>query len=103
MSFGHIGSQLITLASILRIPVSMHNLDDERIFRPSAWDRVRIERSRECRLSGVQDLRADVRIVLNRDKQERPPRTRVFEDSKYNETWRSALLPQRFVFQYPAG
>jgi L-fucose isomerase len=37
MSFGHIGSQLITLASILRIPVSMHNVDDQRIFRPSAW------------------------------------------------------------------
>jgi L-fucose/D-arabinose isomerase len=37
MSFGHIGSQLITLASILRIPVSLHNVDDERVFRPSAW------------------------------------------------------------------
>ena len=37
MSFGHIGSQLITLASILRIPVSMHNVDDRHIFRPSAW------------------------------------------------------------------
>jgi len=37
MSFGHIGSQLITLASILRIPVSMHNIDDQRILRPSAW------------------------------------------------------------------
>jgi L-fucose/D-arabinose isomerase len=37
MSFGHIGSQLITLAAILRIPVSMHNVEDQRIFRPSAW------------------------------------------------------------------
>jgi L-fucose isomerase len=37
MSFGHIGSRLITLASMLRIPVSMHNVDDERIFRPGAW------------------------------------------------------------------
>jgi L-fucose isomerase len=37
MSYGHIGSQLITLASILRIPVSMHNVDEERIFRPSVW------------------------------------------------------------------
>ncbi len=37
LSYGHIGSQLITLASILRIPVSMHNVDEERIFRPSAW------------------------------------------------------------------
>jgi L-fucose isomerase len=37
LSYGHIGAQLITLASILRIPVSMHNIDDEAIFRPSAW------------------------------------------------------------------
>ncbi|MFT4022176.1 MAG: L-fucose isomerase [Flavihumibacter sp.] len=37
ISYGHIGDQLITLASLLRIPVSMHNVEDERIFRPSAW------------------------------------------------------------------
>ncbi len=37
VSFGHIGADLITLASILRIPVFMHNVPDERIFRPSAW------------------------------------------------------------------
>ncbi|WP_284646049.1 L-fucose isomerase [Paenibacillus silviterrae] len=37
VSYGHIGSQLITLASMLRIPVSMHNVAEERIFRPSAW------------------------------------------------------------------
>lgn len=37
LSYGHIGSQLITLASMLRIPVSMHNVDEESIFRPSAW------------------------------------------------------------------
>lgn len=37
LSYGHVGSQLITLASILRIPVSMHNVPEERIFRPSAW------------------------------------------------------------------
>jgi len=37
LSFGHIGHDLITLASMLRIPVSMHNVTDERIFRPSAW------------------------------------------------------------------
>ncbi len=34
---GHIGRELITLASMLRIPVSMHNVDDENIFRPHAW------------------------------------------------------------------
>jgi len=36
-SYGHIGADLITLASMLRIPVSMHNVDEEKIFRPSAW------------------------------------------------------------------
>ena len=36
-SYGHIGADLITLASALRIPVSMHNVADERLFRPSAW------------------------------------------------------------------
>jgi L-fucose isomerase len=37
-SFGHIGADLIALASLLRIPVSMHNLPEEQIFRPSAWN-----------------------------------------------------------------
>jgi L-fucose isomerase len=36
-SFEHIGADLITLASMLRIPVCMHNVEDNRIFRPSAW------------------------------------------------------------------
>jgi len=36
-SYGHIGADLITLAAMLRIPVCMHNVDDEHIFRPSAW------------------------------------------------------------------
>ena len=37
ISYGHIGGQLITLASMLRIPVNMHNVPEERIFRPKAW------------------------------------------------------------------
>jgi L-fucose isomerase len=37
VSYGHVGDQFITLASMLRIPVSMHNVSDDRIFRPSAW------------------------------------------------------------------
>ena len=36
-SYGHFGSGLITLASMLRIPVCMHNVPGEQIFRPSAW------------------------------------------------------------------
>lgn len=37
ISYGHIGADFITLASILRIPVAMHNVPEDRIFRPSAW------------------------------------------------------------------
>lgn len=37
-SYGHIGAELITLASILRIPVCMHNVSEDRIFRPSTWN-----------------------------------------------------------------
>jgi len=36
-SFGHNGADLITLASMLRIPVNMHNVDESKIYRPSAW------------------------------------------------------------------
>lgn len=38
ISYGHIGADIITLCSMLRIPVSMHNIPDEDIFRPKAWD-----------------------------------------------------------------
>jgi len=37
ISYGHIGAELITLASMLRIPVYMHNVAEESIFRPGAW------------------------------------------------------------------
>lgn len=36
--YGHIGADLITLASVLRIPVCMHNVDEKDIFRPAAWN-----------------------------------------------------------------
>jgi L-fucose isomerase len=39
ISYGHIGGDLISLASILRIPVDMHNVPTERVFRPSSWAR----------------------------------------------------------------
>lgn len=38
ISYGHIGSDLITLASMLRIPVCMHNVADSQIFRPACWN-----------------------------------------------------------------
>ncbi len=39
VSIGHIGADLITLASMLRIPVDMHNVDDENVYRPAVWQR----------------------------------------------------------------
>lgn len=38
ISYGHIGADLITLCSMLRIPVCMHNVDEKNIFRPSTWN-----------------------------------------------------------------
>ena len=37
ISYGHIGADLITMCSMLRIPVAMHNVPEEKIFRPAAW------------------------------------------------------------------
>jgi len=37
-NYGHIGADLITLCSMLRIPVSMHNVPEDKIFRPSTWN-----------------------------------------------------------------
>ena len=37
ISYGHIGDKLITLAAMLRIPVNMHNVEPERVYRPAAW------------------------------------------------------------------
>jgi L-fucose isomerase len=55
ISYGHIGADLITLASILRIPVSMHNVEESRIFRPRVWS-----------LFGTEDLEsADYRACRN--------------------------------------
>ena len=38
ISYGHIGADLITMCSILRIPVAMHNVPEEKIFRPASWN-----------------------------------------------------------------
>ncbi|MFY9593487.1 MAG: L-fucose isomerase [Caldicoprobacterales bacterium] len=37
LSYGHVGDLFITLASMLRIPVAMHNVSEDRIYRPSTW------------------------------------------------------------------
>jgi len=44
IAYGHVGADLITLASILRIPVCMHNVEDKKIFRPSSWNAFGMEK-----------------------------------------------------------
>ena len=54
-SYGHVGADLITLAAMLRIPVCMHNVPEENVFRPSVWARF-----------GTADLEgADFRACAN--------------------------------------
>ncbi len=54
--YGHIGSGLIALAAMLRIPVNMHNVPEEKIFRPSAWSAFGMDREgadyRACKAYG---------------------------------------------------
>ncbi len=38
ISYGHVGADLITMCSMLRIPVSLHNVPEEKIFRPASWN-----------------------------------------------------------------
>ena len=56
ISYGHIGADLITLCSMLRIPVSMHNVPEEKIFRPASWNAFGMDREsadyRACQAYG---------------------------------------------------
>jgi len=58
ISYGHIGADLITLCSMLRIPVSMHNVPTEKIFRPAAWNAFGMDKEgadyRACATYGPQ-------------------------------------------------
>ena len=38
ISYGHIGADLITMCSMLRIPVCMHNVEEDKIYRPASWN-----------------------------------------------------------------
>jgi len=57
ISFGHIGADLITLASMLRIPVCMHNVDAKDIFRPALWNAFGMDKEsadyRACQAYGA--------------------------------------------------
>ena len=56
ISYGHIGADLISLAAMLRIPVSMHNVPEEDIFRPAAWNHFGMDKEgadfRACTIFG---------------------------------------------------
>ena len=56
ISYGHIGQDLITLASMLRIPVCMHNVEEDKIIRPAAWNAFGKDKEgadyRACRVYG---------------------------------------------------
>jgi L-fucose isomerase len=56
ISYGHIGADLISLAAMLRIPVCMHNVDESKIFRPSYWNAMGMDKEgadyRACQALG---------------------------------------------------
>lgn len=58
ISYGHIGADVITLCSMLRIPVCMHNVPEEKIFRPACWNAFGMDKEaqdyRACRVYGPQ-------------------------------------------------
>ncbi len=58
ISYGHIGADLITMASMLRIPVCMHNVPEEKIFRPAVWNAFGMDKEgadyRACQNFGPQ-------------------------------------------------
>ena len=51
ISYGHVGADVITLCSMLRIPVCMHNVPEEKIFRPACWNAYGMDKE-------AQDYRA---------------------------------------------
>ena len=64
ISYGHIGADLISLASMLRIPVCMHNVPEEDIFRPERLGRLRHADPRGRRLPRLRQLRPAVRAQV---------------------------------------
>jgi L-fucose isomerase len=52
--YGHVGAELITLASMLRIPVTMHNVPEEKIFRPHSWSAFGVEDSQAADYKACQ-------------------------------------------------
>ncbi len=57
ISYGHIGTDIITLCSMLRIPVCMHNVDEKDIYRPASWNAFGMDKEgqdyRACQAYGL--------------------------------------------------
>ena len=71
ISYGHVGADLITLCSMLRIPVCMHNVADKDVFRPAAWNAFGMDKEgqdyRACAAEPAkQKRRADARLFSGR-------------------------------------
>lgn len=47
ISYGHVGADIITLCSMLRIPVCMHNVPEDKIFRPASWNSFGMDKERQ--------------------------------------------------------
>ncbi|MBO5045456.1 MAG: L-fucose isomerase [Clostridia bacterium] len=58
ITYGHIGAEAITLASMLRIPVSLHNVPSSRIFRPHVWSAYGKENEQSADFMACRDLGA---------------------------------------------
>lgn len=56
LTYGHIGAEAITLASMLRIPVSLHNIENNRIFRPHVWASYGQDQTHIADILACQDL-----------------------------------------------
>ena len=56
ISYGHVGADIITLCSMLRIPVCMHNISEDKIFRPACWNAYGMDKEgqdyRACNIYG---------------------------------------------------
>lgn len=66
-TYGHIGADILTLASMLRIPVYAHNIPDDQIYRPSAWGLHGTAAPGRRRLPRLRQLAPAVRQILAAD------------------------------------
>ena len=60
---GHVGADLITMCSMLRIPVTMHNVPEDKVYRPHVMVGIRHSGPVGCRLCRMQAIRSYVQII----------------------------------------